>query len=107
MYPSPHQWTIPSNDHAPLLSMGTQPSIFTTSNRPVETHIPASFLQSYTLKVPTFAPNSSQFQIFDGIDYRNRPEQFLNGIKAGTLYQLGLEPTSPDQKHIWRARQMA
>ena len=57
--------------------------------------------------MPTCAPFSGQLQIFEGTDYRYRPEQFLNGIKARTIYQLGPETTSPDQKHKWHVRRKA
>ena len=57
--------------------------------------------------MPTSAPLSSQRQIFDGPDYRYRPDKLLNGTKARTSYQLDPEPTSPDQKHIWNVRRRA
>ena len=56
--------------------------------------------------MPTCAPISSQLQVIDGTDSRYRPEHFLNGIKACTIYKLGLEPNKPDQKKIWHVRSM-
>ena len=99
MYPSPHQWTIPSN-HVPPPSMTTQLPSSTISNLPVQTHIPVPSSEQYTLNVPTCDPISNRLQFFDSTDYGHRQEQFFNGIKARTTHQLGPEPTSADQKHI-------
>ena len=106
MRPSPHQRTIPSN-HTPPPLMTTQPPLSTISNVPVQTHIPAPSFQTYTLNVPTCAPFSNQLQFFDGTDYRFQPELIRNCINTRTVYQLGLEPTNPDQKHTWHARWVA
>ena len=106
MYPSPHHWTTPSNQ-TPRPSRPTQTPLSTTFNLLVQTHILEPSFQPYTLDVPTCAPLSSRLQIFDGTDYRYRPEQFLKGIKVRTIYQLGPEPTNPDQIHIWNVRRMA
>ena len=57
--------------------------------------------------MPTCAPFSRQLQISVGTDYRYRPEQFLNGIKTRTIYQLAPEPTNPDQTHSRHVRRMA
>ena len=51
----------------------------------------------YTFNIPTSAPLSSQLQTLDGTEYRNHPENFLNGIKAHTIYQLGPETTNSEQ----------
>ena len=87
--------------------MTTQSPLSSTSNVLVQTHIAVPSFKTYTLNGSKFAPLSSQFQIFDGTDYSYRPEQFVKGIKAETLCQLGPEPTSPDQKHIWHVGRMA
>ena len=46
----------------------------------------------------TCASLSSQLQVVHGTDYRYRTEQFLNGMKARTIYQLD---TEPDQQNFW------
>ena len=38
---------------------------------------------------------------------RYRPENFLNGIKARTMYQIGPILTNPEQYQIWSVRRMA
>ena len=81
MYSSPHEWTKHSN-HTPPPSMATQPSISTTCNLPVYTHILVPSFQPNTIYVPCCAPLSSQLRIFDGSDFRYRPAQFLHGIKV-------------------------
>ena len=53
------------------------------------------------------APLSSQLQTFDGTDYRYAPENFLNGLKARTIHQLGPEPTHSEQYRIWNIHRMA
>ena len=106
MYPSPHQWTIPSNQTPPP-SLATQPALSTTSNLTVQTLIPVPSFQPYISNMPTCAPLSSRLQNFDGTDYRYRPDQFLNRKKARTFYQLSPEPSSPEQKHIWHVRRVA
>ena len=105
MYPSPHQWTTPSN-RTPHSSMATQPPFSRLSNLPVQTHILLLSFQPYNSNVLTCAPLSSQLQFFGGTDFTYRPEHFLNGKKARTIYQLGPEPTIPDQKHISHVRRM-
>ena len=104
-YPSPHHWTRPSNHTPP--SMATQSPLSSTSNVLVQTHFAVPSFKTYTLNVSKSAPLSSQLQIFDGTDYRYRPKQLVKGIKADNLCQLGPEPTSPDQRHVWHVRRMA
>ena len=55
----------------------------------------------------TCAACSSQLQSFDGTDYRYRPEQIFNGMKAHAVYQFGPEPTTPEQKCVWHLLAMA
>ena len=45
--------------------MATQHPLYTTSNLPVQTHIPIPSFHFYTLNVPTSAPFSSQLQFSD------------------------------------------
>ena len=100
MYPSQHQWTIHPNHTRPP-SMAIQPPLSTTSTLPTQqTYIFVPSFQPYTFNVPTCAPSSSQLQVSDSTDIRYRPEQFLTGIKTRIIYQLGPEPTNPDQKPI-------
>ena len=67
MYPSPHQWTIPSSQTPPP-SKTTQPPLSITSNLSAGTHISVPPFRPYTINVHTCGPLSSQFQIFDGTD---------------------------------------
>ena len=87
--------------------MAPQLPLFTTFNLLVQIHIPVPSFQPCTLNSPKCAPLFSQLQIFDNTDYKYRPEQFVNAIKARTIHQLGPEPTSLDRKRIWHVRRMA
>ena len=88
--------------------MTTQTPISTTSGLFGQTHIlfPVTSLQPYSQIVPTSALLSSHLQLFDGTEYRYGPEQLLIVIKTCTFNQLGPEPISPEQKHIWHVRRM-
>ena len=66
--------------------MATQPSLSTTSNLPVQTHIPVPSLPPYNFKAPICAPLSSHLQFFDVTEYKYRPDQFVNGMKARIIY---------------------
>ena len=104
MNPSSQHWTIPSTNTLPS-SVISQPPTFLSLTSEVLNSQPIP--PPYTFGIPTCAPLSSQLQTFDGTDYRYRPEIFLKGIEARTIYQLGREPTNSEQYRIWNSRRAA
>ena len=104
MNPPSQKWTESSKSTL-LLSVVIQPPTF----RPLTSQAPISqpTLHRYTFSIPTCAPFQSQSQAFNSTEYRHHPENFLNGIKARTFYQLGPEPTNSQLYRNCNIRRMA
>ena len=97
MKPPSDNWTMASTNTLPTSTITQSPTFIPPTSQLLNSQ-PVPY--PYTFNTPTCAIFSNELQTFVGTASQYRPENFLNGIKTRTIYQLGTEPTNPEQYWI-------
>ena len=117
--PTQHHVPVP-----PTSSIRTNPYFTPISQIPTNTnnsqtktlhsnyHITHPYAQpSTTISNPTYINSSTSIskpiKLFDGLDYKYTPEEYLQHIAAHVTFSLGLQPTTSHEYKFWRARRTA